>query len=69
MYGINEVGSVLEGAAFAAIGNDFSETWFAVHTNSRHEKVVAQEARDLGITTFPAVVKEVPAMVGPAESC
>jgi transcription antitermination factor NusG len=59
MYGINEVGSVLEGPAFAAIGNDFSEKWFAVHTSSRHEKVAAQEARDLGITTFLPIVKEV----------
>ncbi len=46
--------------AFAGIGADADvEKWFAVHTRSRHEKVVAQEVRDQGITTFLPLVREV----------
>jgi transcription antitermination factor NusG len=51
--------NLLEGPAFAAITDTATETWFAVHTHARHEKVVAQETRELGITTFLPVVKEV----------
>jgi transcription antitermination factor NusG len=51
--------SVFDQPAFAAIGDGTSEKWFAVHTYSRREKVVAQEARDLGVTTFLPTVKEV----------
>ena len=50
---------VLEGPAFTAITDTAAETWFAVHTHARHEKVVAQETRDLGIATFLPVVKQV----------
>lgn len=59
MSGINGVLSVFEEPAFAAIGNAAAETWFAVHTYARHEKAVAQEARDLGVTTFLPTVKQV----------
>jgi len=54
-----EVASLSEQPAFAVIGNLETETWFAVHTYARHEKVVAQEARDLGVTTFLPLVREV----------
>jgi transcription antitermination factor NusG len=47
-----------EEPAFAAIGDITAEKWFAVHTYSRHEKVVAEETRDLGIETFLPIVKE-----------
>jgi transcription antitermination factor NusG len=50
---------LLEGPAFAAITDTAAETWFAVHTYARHEKVVEQEARDLGITTFLPITKEI----------
>jgi transcription antitermination factor NusG len=46
--------------AFAAVGADAdAEKWFAVHTRSRHEKVVAQEVRERGVTTFLPLVREV----------
>ena len=45
--------------AFAAVANPAAEQWFAVHTHARHEKVVAQETGELGITTFLPTVKEV----------
>jgi len=35
------------------------ESWFAVHTRARHEKVVVEEARESGITTFLPLVKQV----------
>jgi len=35
------------------------ERWFAVHTHARHEKVVAQEISELGITSFLPLVKQV----------
>src|SRR5271165_5739728 len=51
--------SSLELPAFARVGADADvEEWFAVHTRSRHEKVVAQEVRDHGITTFLPLVRE-----------
>ena len=51
--------SSLELPAFADVGADADvEQWFAVHTRSRHEKVVAQEVRDQGITTFLPLVRE-----------
>jgi transcription antitermination factor NusG len=49
---------LLEQPAFAAVTDTAAETWFAVHTYARHEKIVAQETRDLGITTFFPVVKQ-----------
>lgn len=49
----------LEQPAFAAVTDMAAETWFAVHTHARHEKTVAQETRDLGITTFAPLVKQV----------
>ena len=51
--------SVFDQPAFAAVGDGTTEKWFAVHTYSRREKVVAQEARDLGVTIFLPTVKEV----------
>ena len=51
--------NLLEGPAFAAITDSAAETWFAVHTYAKHEKVVAQETRDLGITTFLPTIKQV----------
>jgi transcription antitermination factor NusG len=51
--------NLLEGPAFAATTDTAAETWFAVHTSSRHEKVVAQETRELGITTFLPTTKQV----------
>ncbi len=35
------------------------EQWFAIHTYARHEKVVAQEIRELGMTSFLPLVKQV----------
>ena len=35
------------------------ETWFAVQTRARHEKVVAQQLCDKGVTTFLPLVKRV----------
>ena len=60
--------TLLEQPAFAAIVNPAVETWFAVHTYAKHEKVVAQETRDLGITTFLPVVKQATPMVRPAQA-
>ena len=67
MCTILQIVNLLEGPAFAAITDMTAETWFAVHTYARHEKVVAQEARDLGITTFLADGQRSAAMVGPAQ--
>ena len=39
--------------------NAEEERWFAVHTYARHEKVVDQELRDLGITSFLPLAKQV----------
>jgi transcription termination/antitermination protein NusG len=51
--------SSLELPVFANVGVHADvEQWFAVHTRSRHEKVVAQEVRDQGITTFLPLVTE-----------
>ena len=45
---------------FFGIGaNATDEQWFAVHTYARHEKVVAQEVRELGMTSFLPLVKQV----------
>lgn len=35
------------------------ESWYAVHTQARHERVVAQRLVDLGVTTFLPLVTEV----------
>lgn len=52
--------SLPELPAFAGVGaNAEVARWFAVHTRSRHEKVVAQEVRDQGVTTFLPLVREV----------
>src|ERR1700760_632192 len=59
MYGTTETVSIFEQPAFSAITGFKQEQWFAVHTHARHEKVVAQEALDLGITTFLPLVKQV----------
>ena len=59
MYGSTGTSSLFEQPAFAAVVDSKQEQWFAVHTNSRHEKVVAQEATEQGITTFLPLVKQV----------
>jgi len=49
-----------EPSAFTGvIANADAEQWFAIHTYAKHEKVVAQEISDLGMTAFLPVVKEV----------
>jgi transcription antitermination factor NusG len=49
-----------EAPAFVGIdGATGSARWFAVHTHARHEKVVAQEIHDLGMTSFLPLVKQV----------
>ena len=35
------------------------ESWYAVHTRARHERVVAQRLMDQGVTTFLPLVTEV----------
>ena len=59
MYGSTESVSVFEQPAFSAVTDFKQEQWFAVHTHARHEKVVAQEALDQGITTFLPLVKQI----------
>ena len=52
--------SFCEQPAFAGIETaPEAETWFAVHTYARHEKVVAQAVREQGITSFLPLVKQV----------
>jgi len=52
--------SFSEPPAFVGIGGEpDGEKWFAVHTHARHEKVVAQEVREQGITSFLPLVKQV----------
>jgi transcriptional antiterminator NusG len=36
-----------------------TESWFALHTRARHEKVVVQRLADWGVTTFLPMVTEV----------
>ncbi len=49
-----------ESPAFAGVEADAdAEKWFAVQTRPRHEKVVAQEVRDRGVTTFLPLLREV----------
>lgn len=59
MYGNLHSPRISEQPPFAAITDATVERWFAVHTHARHEKVVAQEARDQGITVYLPVVKQV----------
>jgi len=52
--------SVLQPPAFAVTGADADVAhWFAVHTRSRHEKVVAQEMRDRQLEAYLPLVREV----------
>jgi transcription antitermination factor NusG len=45
---------------FYGIGENLTdEHWFAIHTYARHEKVVAQEVRELGMSSFLPLVKQV----------
>ncbi|HVO61422.1 MAG TPA: UpxY family transcription antiterminator [Terriglobales bacterium] len=45
---------------FANLGEDASsERWFAVHTRSRHEKLVAQQFGEQGVTSYLPVVRQV----------
>ena len=60
MYATVETSSFTESPAFTGFGADTDvERWFAVHTHARHEKTVAQEVRELGMTSFLPLVKEV----------
>ena len=38
---------------------DYGESWYAVQTRARHERVVVQRFRDKGLTTFLPMVTEV----------
>ena len=52
--------NLTEPPAFAGVAaNASDERWFAVHTHARHEKVVAQQIRELGITSFLPLFKQV----------
>jgi len=52
--------TVLEPAAVAGLaGNAGPESWFAVRTHPRHEKVVAQEICALGMISFLPLVRQV----------
>ncbi len=60
MYNSAEAYSFSEQPAFAGIDRPAGvERWFAVHTHARHEKVVAQEVREQGLTSFLPLVKQV----------
>jgi transcription antitermination factor NusG len=49
-----------EAAAITAPSPQASlESWFAVHTYARHEKVVAQDPREAGLTSFLPLFKQV----------
>jgi len=55
-----QLGSFSDRPAFAGIlGVAEVERWFAVQTYARHEKVVAHEVRELGITSFLPLVRQV----------
>src|SRR5271157_4621518 len=43
----------------AAMPGSGIESWYAVHTRARHERVVAQRLREQGVTTFLPLVTEV----------
>jgi len=50
----------IAGSAFlGSVAESSAGSWFAVHTRPRHEKVVAHEARESGITTFLPLVRQV----------
>jgi len=60
MYGSSQPSSYSESPAFGGIKKEAgAEQWFAVHTYARHEKVVAKEVRELGITSFLPLVRQV----------
>jgi len=46
-------------AILPLVAGDEVEQWFALQTRARHEKVVAQQLRDKGVTTFLPLVREV----------
>jgi len=47
--------SILTGGASSTL----AESWYALHTRSRHEKMVAQRLTEWGVTTFLPMVTEV----------
>jgi transcriptional antiterminator NusG len=59
MFAATNVINIAESPAFNAVGDSTTEQWFAVHTRARHERVVAKETGELGITTFMPVVRQV----------
>src|SRR5271166_3826332 len=52
--------SVPEPPAFLAVGaGEGVESWFALQTRARHEKVAVQRLLDKGVTTFLPLVRQV----------
>jgi len=43
----------------ALVAEAAMENWYAVNTRARHERVIAQRLRELGVTTFLPLVTEV----------
>ena len=55
-----QLGCFSDAPAFVGIPREAGvERWFAVQTYARHEKVVANEVRELGITSFLPLVQQV----------
>lgn len=52
-------GSLCEFAVPAQLVEAETESWYALHTGARHEKIVAQRLGDRGVTTFLPIVTEV----------
>jgi len=46
-------------STFQPGGEDEVPQWFAIHTRARHERVVARQLQEKGLTTFHPVVNEV----------
>jgi transcription antitermination factor NusG len=55
MAGINHIWEHPEAAAHKG----YRESWYAVQTRARHEKVVVQRFRDKGLSTFLPLITEV----------
>jgi transcription antitermination factor NusG len=53
------IGYTWENPSAAPAATVFSESWYAVQTRARHEKVVVQRFHDKGLTTFLPLVTEV----------
>src|SRR5277367_5330430 len=56
----NLTGQLSQQILTAAAGAEaHAESWYALHTRSRHEKIVAQRLAEWGVTTFLPMVTEV----------